>query len=81
MSDPSNTPALRPLPHGGYLSGIVRVPGDKSISHRALLFGAISEGTTTIDTIDRQEAEIQIRCYPLNKIKQTLLVGLIHMIC
>tara|TARA_Y100001968_G_scaffold216374_1_gene199094 strand:+ start:1387 stop:2652 length:1266 start_codon:yes stop_codon:yes gene_type:complete len=25
------------------------VPGDKSISHRALLFGAISEGTTIID--------------------------------
>jgi 3-phosphoshikimate 1-carboxyvinyltransferase len=27
----------------------VRVPGDKSISHRALLFGAIAEGSTTIE--------------------------------
>jgi 3-phosphoshikimate 1-carboxyvinyltransferase len=27
----------------------VRVPGDKSISHRALLFGAIAEGETRID--------------------------------
>jgi 3-phosphoshikimate 1-carboxyvinyltransferase len=27
----------------------VRVPGDKSISHRALLFGAIAEGTTRIE--------------------------------
>jgi 3-phosphoshikimate 1-carboxyvinyltransferase len=27
----------------------VRVPGDKSISHRALLFGAIAEGLTTIE--------------------------------
>ncbi|TGG87709.1 MAG: 3-phosphoshikimate 1-carboxyvinyltransferase [Aphanocapsa feldmannii 277cV] len=30
------------------LKGRVRVPGDKSISHRALLFGAIAEGTTRI---------------------------------
>jgi len=30
------------------LSGTVRLPGDKSISHRALLFGALAEGRTTI---------------------------------
>ncbi len=29
--------------------GSVRVPGDKSISHRALMFGAIAAGRTTID--------------------------------
>jgi 3-phosphoshikimate 1-carboxyvinyltransferase len=34
---------------GRSLRGTVRVPGDKSISHRALLFGAIAEGTTRID--------------------------------
>mgnify|MGYP000256347467 CR=1 FL=1 len=33
---------------GRSLRGTVRVPGDKSISHRALLFGAIAEGTTLI---------------------------------
>lgn len=32
----------------GPLNGIVRLPGDKSISHRALLFGALAEGRTTI---------------------------------
>ncbi len=32
----------------GALSGRVTVPGDKSISHRALLFGALSFGTTRI---------------------------------
>ncbi|MEB3266297.1 MAG: 3-phosphoshikimate 1-carboxyvinyltransferase [Cyanobacteriota bacterium] len=37
------------LPAGGSLQGTVRVPGDKSISHRALLFGAIAEGETRID--------------------------------
>ena len=30
------------------LQGVVQVPGDKSISHRALLFGAIAEGPTRI---------------------------------
>jgi hypothetical protein len=34
---------------GRSLRGTVRVPGDKSISHRALLFGAIAEGTTRIE--------------------------------
>ena len=42
--------APRPLQSAktGPLSGIVRVPGDKSISHRALMFGAIAIGETTI---------------------------------
>ncbi len=31
------------------LSGSVRLPGDKSISHRALMFGALAVGETTID--------------------------------
>ena len=31
------------------LRGTIRVPGDKSISHRALLFGAIAEGNTEIE--------------------------------
>ena len=33
---------------GGLVAGEVRVPGDKSISHRAALLGAIAEGTTEI---------------------------------
>jgi 3-phosphoshikimate 1-carboxyvinyltransferase len=37
------------LPGGVSLRGAVRVPGDKSISHRALLFGAIAEGETRIE--------------------------------
>jgi 3-phosphoshikimate 1-carboxyvinyltransferase len=37
------------LPGGGSLRGTVQVPGDKSISHRALLFGAIAEGETRIE--------------------------------
>lgn len=33
----------------GPLSGTIRVPGDKSISHRALILGALSIGETKID--------------------------------
>ncbi len=31
------------------LTGVARAPGDKSISHRSIMFGALAEGTTTID--------------------------------
>ncbi|MFI5362203.1 MAG: 3-phosphoshikimate 1-carboxyvinyltransferase, partial [Elusimicrobiota bacterium] len=31
---------------GGTLRGEIRVPGDKSVSHRALILGALAEGTT-----------------------------------
>ncbi len=33
---------------GGALRGRLRVPGDKSISHRAIMLGALADGTTTI---------------------------------
>ncbi len=33
---------------GGTLRGTLRVPGDKSISHRAVMFGALAEGITEI---------------------------------
>ncbi|HTX62062.1 MAG TPA: 3-phosphoshikimate 1-carboxyvinyltransferase [Acidimicrobiales bacterium] len=33
---------------GRPLVGTVRVPGDKSVSHRALLFGALAEGRSTV---------------------------------
>lgn len=33
---------------GGPLRGVLRVPGDKSISHRALMLGAIAEGDTQV---------------------------------
>jgi 3-phosphoshikimate 1-carboxyvinyltransferase len=31
------------------LAGVIRVPGDKSMSHRALMFGAIAQGETVIE--------------------------------
>ncbi len=38
---------VRAAPHGP-LRGTLRVPGDKSISHRAVLFGALAAGRSTI---------------------------------
>lgn len=34
---------------GGPLKGIVRAPGDKSISHRAMILGALADGVTTVE--------------------------------
>ena len=33
---------------GGQLTGSLRVPGDKSISHRSIMLGSLAEGTTRI---------------------------------
>ena len=43
-------PSAKPLSahRSGPLTGVVRVPGDKSISHRALMFGALATGITRI---------------------------------
>ncbi|MDR3493364.1 MAG: 3-phosphoshikimate 1-carboxyvinyltransferase [Ancalomicrobiaceae bacterium] len=42
---------LKPLSSvaGGPLQGRIRVPGDKSISHRSLMFGAVTIGETSIE--------------------------------
>lgn len=37
------------------LKGAVKVPGDKSISHRALIFGAMAEGRTNVDNLSNGE--------------------------
>jgi len=32
-----------------FLKGVISVPGDKSISHRAVMIGSIAEGITEIE--------------------------------
>ena len=34
---------------GGSISGELRVPGDKSISHRSIMLGALAEGETVVE--------------------------------
>lgn len=43
------TPARLIARPGPRLTGRVRAPGDKSVSHRALIFGAMAQGVTEID--------------------------------
>lgn len=45
MHDNSITFRVQP---GGTLRGEARVPGDKSISHRSIMLGALAEGTTRV---------------------------------
>jgi 3-phosphoshikimate 1-carboxyvinyltransferase len=46
-ADPAGEPVLRAR-RSGPLRGTCRVPGDKSVSHRALLFGALCDGPVEI---------------------------------
>lgn len=45
MNNKSITFKLQP---GGCINGSLRVPGDKSISHRSIIFGSIATGTTHV---------------------------------
>lgn len=38
-----------------HLHGSIRVPGDKSISHRSIIFGSLAEGETKVYDILRGE--------------------------
>ncbi|MBA4174292.1 MAG: 3-phosphoshikimate 1-carboxyvinyltransferase, partial [Hyphomicrobium sp.] len=78
MSHASSRPltAIKARP----LRGIVRVPGDKSISHRALIFGALATGITRItglleaeDVINTAKAVIAMGA-PAEKIGDTWIV-------
>lgn len=46
------------------LKGTVSVPGDKSISHRCIMFGSIAEGTTEIHNfLPGADCLVTIRCF------------------
>ena len=49
LVQPCRAPSPLTATRGGPLRGRVRVPGDKSISHRALIFGLLSVGETAIE--------------------------------
>ncbi len=48
MTDSTSPSAYLCHPVSQGLSGETRVPGDKSISHRALMFGCLAQGITTV---------------------------------
>ena len=52
---------FHPISH---LSGTVTVPGDKSISHRAVMFGSLAQGNTTITNfLPGADCRSTIQCF------------------
>ncbi|MFW5825147.1 MAG: bifunctional prephenate dehydrogenase/3-phosphoshikimate 1-carboxyvinyltransferase [Marinobacter sp.] len=49
VTDMSQKPVRFRLQPGGSIGGDIRVPGDKSISHRSIMLGALAEGVTEVD--------------------------------
>lgn len=48
----------------GPLRGVVKVPGDKSISHRSVMFGSLAQGTTeVINFLQGADCLSTIRCF------------------
>lgn len=47
-TSPNSTGTIFKLDPGTNLNGTVQVPGDKSMSHRSIMFGAIAEGVTDV---------------------------------
>ncbi len=54
---------IKTLKPAAGLSGKPKIPGDKSISHRALIFGALAEGRTeVIDPLESGDVHSTARC-------------------
>ncbi|TQV65045.1 MAG: 3-phosphoshikimate 1-carboxyvinyltransferase [Halothiobacillaceae bacterium] len=49
---------------GGKLTGRLRVPGDKSISHRSIMLGALAEGVTEVSGfLEGEDSLNTLRCF------------------
>ena len=54
---------------GGRLLGTLRVPGDKSISHRSIMLGALAEGEPEITGFLEGEAALApLAAYPMTQL-------------
>ena len=53
-----------PIAKAKSLKGEIKVPGDKSISHRGVMFGAVSEGITELTGfLDGADCRSTIGCF------------------
>ncbi|MBW8066355.1 MAG: hypothetical protein GJU73_02830, partial [Ferrovum sp.] len=48
MNEVNGTMQVYHAAPGGKLTGTIQVPGDKSISHRSIMLGALAEGVTEV---------------------------------
>jgi len=62
------------------MTGVIHVPGDKSISHRSIMFGSIAKGTTRITNfLDGEDCLQTIRAFqalgvPIEKKDQSVII-------
>lgn len=62
----------------GPLMGSVRVPGDKSISHRAVLFSAMAHGTSRLSgVLDSDDVRSSVRA--VQQLGASVNLSLIHI--
>ncbi|WP_188453867.1 3-phosphoshikimate 1-carboxyvinyltransferase [Virgibacillus oceani] len=68
------------FPSPNPLSGVVNVPGDKSISHRAVMFGSMATGITRVDNfLDGEDCMRTVNAFRslgvrINKEESTLII-------
>ena len=55
MTPIEQAPGIVEVAAGMTIAGVVRTPGDKSISHRSLLLAALAEGTSSIRGLSNGE--------------------------
>jgi len=62
VSQSTDENVVKVSPYEGTLRGSVQVPGDKSISHRSILFSAMAEGTSRLTgVLDSEDVRSSIR--------------------
>ncbi len=60
---PESVPDVRTVTGASRLRGDIQVPGDKSITHRALMFNALARGVARVDGfLDSDDTRSTIRC-------------------
>ena len=63
-------------PARGPLRGVVRVPSDKSIGHRAVILAALAEGTSTLSRFSFGEDNVStLRCFAAMGVRHEILEG------
>jgi len=72
--DVADVPAVLVLGGARPLRGRLRVPGDKSISHRALIFGAFAEGSSAITNLGTG-ADVRATARVLEQLGATIASG------
>ena len=64
---------------GAPLRGDIAVPGDKSVSHRAIMLGAIAEGTTRVAGFLERHPEFTVKPIALDGVTHVTPEGYLRL--